>query len=74
MNQSAEQPVGTSKFTRPAHERFTDTKTTLKHEVWNDSYFAPRGDGLQMDRNDQTTGMIKGFFGVWNFQFRDFLR
>ena len=33
MNQSAKQPVGTSKFTRPAHERFTDTKTTLKHEV-----------------------------------------
>ena len=29
MNQSAKQPVGTSKFTRPAHERFTDTKTTL---------------------------------------------
>ena len=69
MNQSAKQPVGTSKFTRPAHERFTDTKTTLKHEVWNDSYFAPRGGGLQMDRNDQTTGMIKDSLGFEIFNF-----
>ena len=48
MNQSAKQPVGTSKCTRPE----------------KDLLQPGGGGGLQMDRNDQTTGMIKGFFGV----------
>ena len=64
MNQSAKQPVGTSKFTRPAHERFTDTKLLLSTKSEMTVILHPGGGGLQMDRNDQTTGMIKGFFGV----------
>ena len=67
MNQSPKQPVGTSKFTRPAHERlrFLTQKLLLSTKSEMTVILHPGGGGgLQMDRNDQTTGMIKGFFGV----------
>ena len=72
MNQSAKQHMQNVEMYKTCER--PDIKTTCKHEVWNDSYFAPQGgggvggwySGLQM------TGMIKGFLGVWNFRFWDF--
>ena len=53
MNQSAKQPVGTSKFTRPAHERFTDTKLLLSTKSEMTVILHPGGMDFKW------TGMIK---------------